>query len=85
MTRIIHIDCERTDGLIRLRNDYVALQERDPNNRELSLATLDEDGWGMRLSDEFFKRFLPEENPDYNAREIGYLKYDLVLRSNLEI
>ncbi len=82
MTLIRHVDCRRTEALTKLRNDYVASQQIDSNNKSLTLAMLDDDGWGLTFSDEYFERFVPEKNPSDEDIERGRLKYRLVLRSN---
>lgn len=82
MVRIRYVDCRRTKALTKLRNDYVALQQIEPDNKVLTLATLDDDGWGMTFSDKYFEEFVPKENPSDEDIKSGRLKYRLVLRSN---
>ncbi len=78
MFRIKYVDCRRTSALTLLRNDYVALQEADKNNEELTLATLDKGGWGLTFSDKYFRRFVNGSGDE--AIEEGRLKYVIALR-----
>ncbi|HEA46592.1 MAG TPA: hypothetical protein ENH99_02315 [Candidatus Pacearchaeota archaeon] len=75
--RMDYVDCERTNELIRLRNNYLALREVNENDELLDLATLDENGRGMRFLDAYFERFGNCE--DDGSRSMGYLKYSIML------
>ncbi|HEA46591.1 MAG TPA: hypothetical protein ENH99_02310 [Candidatus Pacearchaeota archaeon] len=77
----IHIDCRKKRALARLRNNYVALQEEDPSHEQLTMATLDDDGWGLTLSDKFFESYM--DGSGEGALKDGCFRYLISLRAGL--
>lgn len=78
MTLIKYVDCGRTSELGQLRRSYIALQEVDKNNEELTFAKLDGGGWGLTFSDKYFQRFV--DGSDDEAISEGRLRYVMALR-----